>query len=153
MATATKALVICWTVPSTASDEQKVFLTAFKARLEGAGYDLTSRVCDIDFAYGFGWREEAGDKYWREVTLVVSDGSGEVEKIKLEFEGYDFPLDKPDRLAIVLVNRLNASDTLAKLARERESGEKLRKSKPDCLDDNNEECRPSKSKNLIQAPR
>lgn len=123
-AVATKGIVVCWDDASERDDETG-FLKAFKARLVGAGYDVTSRVCDVVFSYGFEWSfDHGGDKYYKEASLTVRSGEGTVDKIKLTFE---YPTDMPgtdkDRLAILLVNELNKSAKLAELARKNHDDE------------------------------
>jgi hypothetical protein len=74
MATATKGLVVCWDDEPAVADERPL-MAALKTRLTGAGYDLTSRICDVQFGYSFLWREDEGDKYYKEASLIVRDAS------------------------------------------------------------------------------
>lgn len=118
MATETKGLVICWNDAEKLDDDSKPFLVAFKKRLEAAGYDLTSSVCDVTFGYGFRWKEDRGEKGYTEATVTISDGKAVVDRIKLEFEEvWEVPSTEPDRLAILLVNAMNKSTKLAAVAR------------------------------------
>lgn len=152
-ATATKAIVVCWDDPSERDDDTG-FLKALKARLIGAGYDLTSPVCDIVFSYAFEWGSDRGDKYYREATLIARTGSGTVDKINLTFEyPTDVPASDTDRLAILLVNALNKSEKVAALARKNHPEEPLRlrrKDEPICRFGDPGCPAP---KNLIQTPR
>lgn len=132
-ATATKGLVICWNDAENKSvDEDKAFLVAFRKRLESAGYDLTSSLCDVTFAYSFRSKGEHGEQGYTEVTLTLSDAHGVVDHIKLEFEEvWELPTSDHDRLAILLVNAMNKSDKLAQYVHREHADEPLRKTEGD----------------------
>jgi len=119
MATGTKGLVICWNdEEKNADQDDRAFLTALRKRLEGAGYDLSSRICDVTLGYHLSSVNDRGDKGFTEASLTVSGAHGIVDKIKLSFdEPTDVPTSEPDRLAILLVNAMNKSEKLAAFKR------------------------------------
>jgi hypothetical protein len=126
MATATKSLAICWRDPDKVDDASDTSLmNAIKSRLASAGYRvLTKGVCDIDFGWKFstkGTRNEDDESY-REVTLTVR-GDGPLDVIHLSFGPGEVPTSDPDRLAILVVNALNASAKVAAYARKNDHDE------------------------------
>lgn len=118
-ATITKGLVICWNdEEQKADDDDKPFYAAVRKELERAGYDLTSRVCDVTLGFKLGWQTDQGDKGYTNASLVVSDAHGVVDKFELHFDQItDVPYKEPDRLAILLVNEMNKSQKVAAVTR------------------------------------
>ncbi len=120
MATTTKTLAICWRDPDKADDQSDTALmNAFKSRLASAGYRvLTKGVCDIDVSWKLSMRgtRNEDDESYREVTLTVR-GDGPLDVIHLSFGPGDVPTNDPDRLAVLMVNALNASAKVAEYAR------------------------------------
>jgi hypothetical protein len=119
MATSTKTLAICWRDPDKGDDaSDTALMNAFKSRLSSAGYHvLTKGVCDIDVSWKLstsGHRNE-DDMSYREVTLTVR-GDGPLDMIHLSYGPGDVPTSDPDRLAILMVNALNASAKVAAYA-------------------------------------
>lgn len=119
-ATATKSLAICWRDPDKGDDaSDTTLMNALKARLSSAGYHvLTKGVCDIDLSWKLATRghRNEDDESYREVTLTVR-GDGPLDVIRLSFGPGDVPTSEPDRLAILMVNALNASTKVADFAR------------------------------------
>lgn len=121
-ATATKTLIVCWRDPDSGDDStDRPLMMAFKARLITAGYHvITKGVCEISIGYKTqtkGYRNEDDDAF-REVTITVrGDYDKPVDVIRLEFGAGEVPANNLDRLAILMVNALNASAKLAEYAK------------------------------------
>lgn len=150
-ATATKDLQICWN-DKTIDDADRPFMSALKKALVHAGYDLEASVCDATLGYHVQSASEHGREFYKSATLTVSDSSGIVDKIHLEFsEPTDVPLDEPDRLGTLLVNELNKSEKVAALARKWHAQDPLRLKSSDCDDPLSDGgCAIQKNKNVIQ---
>jgi hypothetical protein len=124
MATSTKTLAICWRDPDKGDDSaDTALMNAIKSRLSSAGYHvLTKGVCDIDVSWKLsmkGTRSEEDESY-REVTMTVR-GDGPLDVIRLSFGPGEVPTKEPDRLAILMVNALNASSKVADYARKNDA--------------------------------
>ena len=124
MATSTKTLAICWRDADKGDDaSDTALMNAIKTRLGSAGYRvLTKGVCDIDISWKFSSRGTHGedDMSYRDVTLTVR-GDGPLDVIHLTFNAGDVPAGDYDRLAILMVNALNASAKVAEYARKNDA--------------------------------
>lgn len=121
-ATATKGLVICWR-DADQGDEgaSSTLITVMAKHLRAAGYHVVTKgTCDISLEWAFASRghDNEFDSSYREATLTVRDGSTFIDKIKLEWGPGEVPTDDSNRLAILLVNALNASAKVAEYARQ-----------------------------------
>lgn len=124
MATSTKTLAICWRDPDKGDDaSDTALMNAIKSRLSSAGYHvLTKGVCDIDLSWKFSTRghRNEDDESYREATVTVR-GDGPLDVLRLSFGPGDVPTGDPDRLAILIVNALNASAKVAEYARKNDT--------------------------------
>ena len=119
-ATATKDLVICWRDPDQGDDASNAsMIHAMAKALRGAGYQVVTKgICEISLEWQLASRghENEFDSSYREATLTVRDGSTFIDKVQLEWGPGQVPTDDPNRLAILLVNALNASAKVAQYA-------------------------------------
>jgi hypothetical protein len=129
MATSTKSLAICWRDPDKGDDaSDTALMNAIKSRLSSAGYHvLTKGVCDIDLSWkaSTSGHTNEDDMSYREVQLTVR-GDGPLDVIHLSYGPGEVPASDADRLAILMVNALNASAKVAEYARKNEDSPKLR---------------------------
>lgn len=118
-AEATKSLLICWGKAHTegpdpedigAAEESIALRKAIQQRLEGAGYTLASKKCELRVRWHDSWQSRGGDKGYSGATLTLFTPKGEViDTVQYELDRNHFPLEEPDRLAILFVNSINAS--------------------------------------------
>lgn len=113
---ATKTLTICWREKDEA--DEGALHDALTSRLRGAGYALSAHDCDVGLEIATAWKRERAHSGYERATMVVRSNDAVVDKIQMAFEPDDVPEDEPDRLAILLVNALNASAKVAALAAE-----------------------------------
>jgi hypothetical protein len=111
-------LTVCWR-PVDAGDEglDRALRASIDLRLRGAGYVvLTRNVCDIAPTVSF----VADHDDFRSVTLTIRQRSGAlVDNVHLSLAEGQAPRAQPDRLAVLLVNALNASARVVALAERR----------------------------------
>jgi hypothetical protein len=119
MATTTQGLAVCWSPPDEgdAASGTGELKKAVGARLGSAGYRLvTAGHCDLRLSWDLKSQEHNGTHGYREVTLIMRDGKGTfVDRAHMEFLQWDVPVAEPDRLAILMVNAVNASAKVATL--------------------------------------
>ena len=121
-ATATKTLIVCWRDPDSGDDaSDRPLMMALKAQLISSGYHVVTKgVCEIDIGYkthARGQRNE-GDDSFRDITITVrGDNNIPVDVIHLEYASGEVPADNLDRVAILMVNAINASAKLADYAK------------------------------------
>lgn len=121
-ATATKSVVVCWRDADRGDEPSNAALIESMARrLRGAGYAVVANgSCDVTLEWNVatkGWRNEDDDSYRAATLTVRAVGGTFIDKIHLEFGPGQVPANDSDRLAILLVNQLNASQKLADFAR------------------------------------
>lgn len=124
-AEATKDLLVCWYAPNEGPDPEEVGATpeavalrrSIHTRLEGAGYKLASKKCELRVRWHDTWKERGGDKGYTAATLTLFTPKGEViDVVQYELERNNFPVEEPDRLAILFVNSINGSAKVAAYA-------------------------------------
>jgi hypothetical protein len=119
MATATKDVVICWRDADEGDDGANAAITtALAKRLRGAGYHvITKGVCEVSIEWGFSSRghDNENDSSYRQATVTLR-ADKVIDKIRLEWGPGQVPTDDADRLAILLVNAINASAKFADYA-------------------------------------
>lgn len=109
----TPGLSICWRAPD-AGDEgtDRALHVAIGNHLKDAGYVLTSNSCDLQVEWGYETKGREDDMAFRTARLTVRGPNNELlEHRDFEFGPSDLPIEEPDRLAVVLVNAINASRT------------------------------------------
>ena len=123
-ADSTAGLSVCWRPDDAGDDEAGLVLRrALRARLETAGYKtVAGGRCDIQMQWTYTAATKGGDVSFTSTTLVVR-GKGDqlIEKYRVEFMRGDAPIQEPDRVAVRLVNEMNASAKLAAYAANRRS--------------------------------
>jgi len=113
----TPGLSVCWREPD-AGDEatDRAVRRAIGKRLKDAGYVLTTGSCDIGVEWGYTTKGRDYDMAFRTARLSIRGrGDALLEHRDFEFGPSDLPIEDPDRLAIVLVNAVNASRKVASL--------------------------------------
>jgi hypothetical protein len=119
MATATKDVVICWRDTDDGDDGANAAISRGLAkRLRGAGYHvITKGVCEVSLEWGFSSRghENENDSSYRAATITLR-ADKVIDNIKLEWGPGQVPTDDSDRLAILMVNAMNASAKFAEYA-------------------------------------
>lgn len=116
-----RGLSICWVkTDATYTGTRRALHEAIKTRLEGAGYLLVERACDLRLWWNWYSRNDTTFEAFLAVDLKVQNGSGDlIDKIRLEYGATEVPVSEPDRLAILMVNAINASSKVAAVARAR----------------------------------
>ena len=91
---------------------------ALGTRLEGAGYKLVEKGrCDVRLRWNFTTTTRGGDTSYTSVSFVIRGRTEDVlERIKVERNRGDAPIESPDLIAIPIVNAMNASPKLAAYA-------------------------------------
>lgn len=94
---------------------------ALGQRLAGAGYKLVEKGrCDIRLHWSYTFETRGGDSSYTSVTFTIRGRTDDVlEKIKVERNRGDAPIEKPDLIAVPIVNAMNASPKLAAYAASR----------------------------------
>jgi hypothetical protein len=131
MAEATKDVVVCWSAKVDGPDPDDIGLTAeqislrhaIERRLTGAGYALSHKKCDVRIRWNNTWGRARGEeRSYHASTLTLFTPKGEViDVVQYEFERDHFPVEEPDRLAIMFVNSMNASPKMSAFAARRRS--------------------------------
>lgn len=113
----TPGLSVCWREPDSGDEgTDRALRLAMGKRLEQAGYVLTPRSCDLGVDWGYTTKGRDYDMAFRTARLSVRGrGNKLLEHRDFEFGPSDLPIEDPDRLAIVLVNAVNASTKVASL--------------------------------------
>jgi len=115
----TKAVVpgqsVCWrALDAGDAGLDRALRVAIGKRLESAGYALVPTACDLSVSWGYTTKGRDFDMAFRTARLSVRGrGDAMLEHRTFEFGPSDLPIDDPDRLAIVLVNAVNASARVA----------------------------------------
>jgi len=124
-AEATKDLVVCWAAPTEGPDPEEIGVRpeaialrrAVRKRIEEAGYTLAPKKCDLRVRWHDDWKERGGDKWFSKATLTMFTPKGEViDVVEYELERRNYPVEEPDRLAILFVNSMNGSAKVAAYA-------------------------------------
>jgi hypothetical protein len=143
-ADATKGMSVCWksieesssaapssdatttttTTATTTGDESLKLRRAIGERLESAGYTLVAKDCDLRLAWAYttATRNEGSDFRSISVTIKARKEDRILDLVKLHLDPDAAPIDQPDRVAIPVVNAMNASPRLATYAKEHPRG-------------------------------
>ncbi|HEY1954425.1 MAG TPA: AgmX/PglI C-terminal domain-containing protein [Polyangiaceae bacterium] len=108
-------LSVCWRdVDDSDLGLERPVRVAIGKRLEAAGYTLVKHGCDLAVGWSFTTRGHGSDTAFWGLRMTVRRGDGTlVDHGERTFGPSDLPADDPDRLAMVVVNALNASPKVA----------------------------------------
>ena len=118
---ATRGLSICWRDADDGDEAtNRVLIKALADRLKRAGYDLDPHDCSIQMSWAYSTKTVADEESFREVKMTVRDATNGslVDTMDMHFGEGDVRSDEPDRLAVILVNALNASAKLHEYGRQ-----------------------------------
>jgi hypothetical protein len=108
-------LSVCWRAADAAGRGLNHDVrAAIGKQLEAAGYRVVPRECDLRLSLNYTLEDGASGLSFRAAQLAVRDRDRALlfdESFK--FGSDDVPIGRPDRLAIVLVNAMNASSKVA----------------------------------------
>jgi hypothetical protein len=111
-----KGLSVCWREPDQGDEGvSRALRITLGQRLVAAGYELVHSRCDLHLDWGFHVHGPSYDKAFRSARLIIRTRDEVVEKLKFEFSATDAPANESDRLAIILVNAINASPKVARM--------------------------------------
>lgn len=111
----TAGLSVCWRDPDDGDlGIDRALRTTLANRLKAAGYVLVKRGCDLSVSWAYTTRGNDDDNAFRTARITVRTGDGTLlDEHDFQFGQSDLPADDADRLAIVLVNAINASPKIA----------------------------------------
>lgn len=126
---------ICWksteespsndpSAAETPTDESAKLRRALGERLEAAGYTLVAKDCDLRLAWAYttATRNEGSDFRSISVTIKARKEDRILDLVKIHLDPDAAPIHQPDRVAIPVVNAMNASPRLATYAKEHPRG-------------------------------
>jgi hypothetical protein len=112
---ATRGLSVCW-YEAVAADQRanRDVRKAIAKQLEAAGYRVIPRDCDLRLSLSYTLEDGAIGLSFRTAQFAVRDRTrAPLLDETFKFGSSEVPIGEPDRLAIVLVNAMNASSKVA----------------------------------------
>ncbi len=114
----TAGLSVCWQEKSEDEVVNAPLREAMRVRLTGAGYTLVSKRCDVRLHWRYTTNNPLrGQRRYTSATLEIRGvGSKPIDEVYVDGARAEATFDEPDRIAIGLVNAMNASAKLAAYA-------------------------------------
>jgi hypothetical protein len=128
-ADATKGMSVCWksveeSSDAASSEESAKLRRAIGERLEAAGYTLVAKDCDLRLAWAYTTAQRNDGSDFRSISVTIKARKEDriLDLVKLHLDPDMAPIDQPERVAIPVVNAMNASPRLATYAKEHPRG-------------------------------